>query len=92
MVVGDPSLILDIFYLATSCWLQMNKGVALAEQIPLYVMIIATFTLIEAAGSAEYKALKGDCLVYFFSLTRTLFFRQIEHSTPLLLYYLYREI
>ena len=37
----------------------MDKGVSMAQQIPIYFFMIVTFTLIEAAGIAEYKELEG---------------------------------
>lgn len=45
---------------ACRCWLQLDLGVSLATQVPIYILMIVTFTLIEAAGSAEYKTLKGN--------------------------------
>ncbi|KAF2363623.1 GPCR family 2 secretin-like [Trinorchestia longiramus] len=41
------------------CWLQMDTGLLIAQQLPIIVLMIMTFTLIEAAGAAEYKPLKG---------------------------------
>ena len=38
----------------------MNTGLFAAQQLPIIVLMIMTFTLIEAAGEAEYKPLKGQ--------------------------------
>lgn len=38
----------------------MNKPVMIAQQLPIIVLMLMTFTLIEAAGAAEYKPLKGN--------------------------------
>ncbi|CAL4061987.1 unnamed protein product, partial [Meganyctiphanes norvegica] len=41
------------------CWLQMDTPLVYGQFIPVIVLVIITFTLIEAAGAAEYKPLKG---------------------------------
>ncbi|XP_076034804.1 putative adhesion G protein-coupled receptor E4P [Oratosquilla oratoria] len=41
------------------CWLQMDKPLFYGQMIPVITLVILTFTLIEAAGAAEYKPLKG---------------------------------
>lgn len=40
------------------CWLQMNKPLCTGQYIPIIAVMIITFTLIEAAGAAEYSPLK----------------------------------
>ncbi|KAK4300095.1 hypothetical protein Pmani_027686 [Petrolisthes manimaculis] len=41
------------------CWLQMNTPLLYGQLIPIIGLVILTFTLIEAAGAADYKQLKG---------------------------------
>ena len=42
------------------CWLQMDKGLMYGQYIPILILVVTTFTLIEAAGAADdYPALKG---------------------------------
>lgn len=46
------------------CWLQMDKGLMYGQYVPIILLVVATFTLIEAAGAAdEYPALKGTSRV-----------------------------
>jgi len=46
------------------CWLQMDKGLMYGQYMPIIMLVVATFTLIEAAGAAdEYPALKGSSKV-----------------------------
>jgi len=40
------------------CWLQMDKPLCVGQFIPVIAIMIITFTLIEAAGAAEYIPLK----------------------------------
>ncbi|KAK3861111.1 hypothetical protein Pcinc_032891 [Petrolisthes cinctipes] len=40
------------------CWLQMNTPLLYGQLIPIIGLVILTFTLIEAAGAADYKQLK----------------------------------
>nr|XP_045582766.1 adhesion G-protein coupled receptor D1-like [Procambarus clarkii] len=44
---------------AYECWVMMDTGLIYGELIPIVALVIITFTLIEAAGAAEYKPLKG---------------------------------
>lgn len=41
------------------CWLRMDTPLVYGQFIPILTIIIITFTLIEAAGAANYKPLKG---------------------------------
>ncbi|KAG7154006.1 adhesion G-protein coupled receptor D1-like [Homarus americanus] len=41
------------------CWLQMDTALMYGQLLPIVSLVILTFTLIEAAGAAEYKPLKG---------------------------------
>ncbi|KAF2363264.1 GPCR family 2 secretin-like [Trinorchestia longiramus] len=41
------------------CWLQMDKGVNWAQQVPIFALMIIMLSLTEAAGLAEYKTLEG---------------------------------
>ncbi|XP_045113461.1 adhesion G-protein coupled receptor D1-like [Portunus trituberculatus] len=41
------------------CWLQIDTPLFYAQLIPIVSLVVLTFTLIEAAGSADYKPLKG---------------------------------
>ncbi|XP_063598335.1 adhesion G-protein coupled receptor D1-like [Penaeus indicus] len=41
------------------CWLRMDTPLLYGQFIPVVGLVIMTFTLIEAAGAAEYKPLKG---------------------------------
>lgn len=41
------------------CWLQWNTDLAFAQLVPIAVLVVLTFTLIEAAGSADYRRLPG---------------------------------
>ncbi|XP_043219189.1 adhesion G-protein coupled receptor D1-like [Amphibalanus amphitrite] len=40
------------------CWLQMDKPLCTGQYIPIIAIMIITFTLIEAAGAADYAPLK----------------------------------
>ncbi|XP_037090660.1 adhesion G-protein coupled receptor D1-like [Pollicipes pollicipes] len=40
------------------CWLQLDKPLCTGQYIPIIAIMIITFTLIEAAGAAEYAPLK----------------------------------
>ena len=42
-----------------SCWVQMDKPVFWAQQAPILIAMIITFTLTEAAGAAENTKLEG---------------------------------
>ena len=42
------------------CWLQMDKPLCVGQYIPIIAIMIVTFTLIEAAGAADYAPLKGN--------------------------------
>ncbi|ROT62788.1 hypothetical protein C7M84_019347 [Penaeus vannamei] len=41
------------------CWLRMDTPLLYGQFIPVVGFVIMTFTLIEAAGAADYKPLKG---------------------------------
>ena len=41
------------------CWIKMNSGLLMAQIIPIIILVILTFTMIEAAGAAEYRRLPG---------------------------------
>ncbi|XP_042860260.1 adhesion G-protein coupled receptor D1-like [Penaeus japonicus] len=41
------------------CWLRMDTPLLYGQYIPVVGSVIMTFTLIEAAGAADYKPLKG---------------------------------
>ncbi|TRY76932.1 hypothetical protein TCAL_10625 [Tigriopus californicus] len=41
------------------CWLRMNTGLMMTQIIPIVILVILTFTMIEAAGAAEYRRLPG---------------------------------
>ena len=41
------------------CWLQMNKPLIYAQLVPIVILVILTFTLIEAAGNANFRRLPG---------------------------------
>lgn len=42
------------------CWLQMDESLMYGQYIPIIAMVVATFTLIEAAGASDdYPSLKG---------------------------------
>ncbi|KAK7081539.1 hypothetical protein SK128_018351 [Halocaridina rubra] len=41
------------------CWLQMDTPLVYGQFVPVIIIIILTFTLIEAAGAADFKPLKG---------------------------------
>ena len=37
------------------CWLQVNTNLMFGQMIPIVVIVILTFTMIEAAGAADYR-------------------------------------
>ena len=37
----------------------MDTNLVIAQQVPIIILMVATFSLIEAAGEADYKPLKG---------------------------------
>ncbi len=37
------------------CWLQVDTNLMFGQMIPIVVVVILTFTLIEAAGAADYR-------------------------------------
>ena len=42
------------------CWLQMDQGLMYGQYVPIVVLVVSTFTLVEAAGAAdEYPELSG---------------------------------
>ena len=41
------------------CWLQMDTGLTMAQFVPIIILVILIFTMIEAAGAAEYRRLPG---------------------------------
>ena len=41
------------------CWLRMDTDLLMAQIIPIVILVILTFTMIEAAGAAEYRRLPG---------------------------------
>lgn len=45
-----------------SCWLQLDKPLSNGQLLPILALVIVTFTLIEAAGAADYKPLKGETI------------------------------
>ena len=61
--------LLNNFIVFSSCWVQLNTSLAYGQFIPNVILMIVTFTLIEAAGAATYKPLKGKVklMLYFFS-------------------------
>ena len=41
------------------CWLDMEKtGLVVAQLTPMIILVILIFTMIEAAGNADYKTLE----------------------------------
>ena len=53
-LLSPPHSILDL-----SCWLRVDTSLFYGQIIPIVALVTLTFTLIEAAGSADYKPLKG---------------------------------
>jgi hypothetical protein len=41
------------------CWLQVNTSLMFGQMIPIIVLVILTFTMIEAAGVADYRRVPG---------------------------------
>ena len=41
------------------CWLQVNTSLMFGQVIPTVVLVILIFTVLEAAGAAEYRKLPG---------------------------------
>ncbi|XP_053628486.2 putative adhesion G protein-coupled receptor E4P [Cherax quadricarinatus] len=41
------------------CWLMLDTPLMYGEMVPIVTLVVMTFTLTEAAGSAEYMPLKG---------------------------------
>ena len=41
------------------CWLQVNTPLMFGEIIPIVIIVILTFTVLEAAGAADYRKLPG---------------------------------
>ena len=41
------------------CWLKVNTPLMFAQMIPTVTLVILTFTVIEAAGAADYRKLPG---------------------------------
>lgn len=41
------------------CWLQVNKPIMFYVVISLILLVVMTFTILEAAGAAEYRRLPG---------------------------------
>ena len=53
------------------CWLQMDQGLMYGQYVPIVVLVVSTFTLVEAAGAAdEYPELSGASKVIKLSLFR----------------------
>ena len=48
--------IIDIF-LQYHCWLNADSSLFYIQLVPIVILVILIFAVIEAAGSAEYKAL-----------------------------------
>ena len=41
------------------CWLQADKSIVFGQLVPIAILASLTFTLIEAAGAADYRRLPG---------------------------------
>ena len=41
------------------CWLQVNTPLMFGQIIPIVIIVILTFTVLEAAGAADYRKLPG---------------------------------
>ena len=41
------------------CWLQVNTPLVAGQVVPTVVIVILTFTVLEAAGAADYRKLPG---------------------------------
>jgi cytochrome bd-type quinol oxidase subunit 1 len=55
IVLISMGLFLDEYGGKYHCWLQMDKDLMMAQIIPMVVLVILIFTMIEAAGAAEYR-------------------------------------
>jgi len=59
IILISMGLFLDQYGGKYHCWLQMDKDLMMAQIIPIVVLVILIFTMIEAAGAAEYRRLPG---------------------------------